>query len=173
MLSRYTGKTICPDCGGTFRRQKLRGKTYWHCENRASLKTQCQSRRVREDAVQEAFTDMLYKLKAYRREILGELIGQLERVQSEQIQRQGIVCRIDKEIADLSAKNLVMTRLHASGALNDADYAQKFAEINNKLPPMHLDGERQKENSLAVYQPLGLWKEVLPQFPDDRGRGVA
>lgn len=149
--SPFSGRLRCPDCGGTFRRQKLRGKTYWHCENRASLKTQCQSRRVREDAVQEAFTDMLYKLKAYRREILGELIGQIEQVQNAEIQNQGIIGSIDKEIADLSAKNLVVTRLHTSGALNDADYAQKFAEINNKLPPMHLDGERPKENRLAVH----------------------
>ena len=149
--SPFSGRLRCPDCGGTFRRQKLRGKTYWHCENRASLKTQCQSRRVREDAVQEAFTDMLYKLKAYRREILGELIGQIEQVQNAEIQNQGIIGSIDKEIADLSAKNLVVTRLHTSGALNDADYAQKFAEINNNLPPMHLDGERPKENRLAVH----------------------
>ena len=68
------------------------------------MKTQCQSRRVREDAVQEAFTDMLYKLKAYRKEILGDLIGQLERVQSEQIQRQGIVCRIDTVVEPLVQK---------------------------------------------------------------------
>ncbi len=144
--SPFSGKLRCPDCGGTFRRQKLRGKTYWHCENRASLKTQCQSRRVREDAVQEAFTDMLYKLKAYRKEILGELIGQLEQVQSEQIQSQGIVGRIDKEIADMSAKNLVMSRLHASGALNDTDYAQKFAEINNKLTELRKERRRQFSN---------------------------
>ena len=30
------------------------------------------------------------------------------------------------------------------------------------LPLMHLDGERQKENRLAVHQPLGLRKKVLP-----------
>ena len=89
---------------------------------------------------------MLYKLKAYRKEILGELIGQLEQVQSEQIQSQGIVGRIDKEIADLSAKNLVMSRLHASGALNDTDYAQKFAEINNKLTELRKERRRQFSN---------------------------
>ncbi len=77
---------------------------------------------------------------------LGELIGQLEQVQSEQIQSQGIVGRIDKEIADLSAKNLVMSRLHASGALNDTDYAQKFAEINNKLTELRKERRRQFSN---------------------------
>ena len=41
------------------------------------------------------------------------------------------------------------------------------------LPLMHLDGERQKENRLAVHQPLGLRKKVLPQFPDDRGECFA
>ena len=144
--SPFSGKLRCPDCGGAFRRQKLRGKTYWHCENRASMKTQCQSRRVREDAVQEAFTDMLYKLKAYRKEILVELIGQMEQVQNAQIQNQGIISRIDKEIADVSAKNLVVTRLHTSGALSDADYAQRFAEINNRLTKLRKERRRQLSN---------------------------
>ena len=72
---------------------------------------------------------MLYKLKEYRKEIVCDLIGKLERLQSDQIQNQGVIGKIDKEIADLSAKNLVMTRLHTSGALNEADYAQRFTEI--------------------------------------------
>ena len=92
--------------------------------------------------------------------ILGFLIGYERKLRFKEagIRTHTIVCAgsalimvVSKEIADLSAKNLVMTRLHASGALNDADYAQKFAEINNKLPPMHLDGERPKENRLAVH----------------------
>ena len=144
--SPFSGKLRCPDCGGAFRRQLLRGKIYWHCENRASMKTQCQSRRVREDAVQEAFIDMLYKLKTYRKEVLGDLIGQMDQLQSEQIQNQGIVGKIDKEIADLSAKNLVMTRLHVNGALSDADYAQKFAEINNRLTELRKERRWQLTN---------------------------
>ena len=46
----------------------------------------------------------------------------MEQVQNAEIQNQGIISRIDKEIADVSAKNLVVTRLHTSGALSDADY---------------------------------------------------
>lgn len=156
--SALSGKLRCPDCGGTFRRQRLRDKIYWQCEKRSSLVTQCRSRRVREDAVCEAFTDMLYKLKAYRKEIVCDLIGKLERLQSDQIQNQGVIGKIDKEIADLSAKNLVMTRLHTSGALNEADYAQRFTEINNRLT--ELRRERRKQLSYEGDERLTALKEL-------------
>lgn len=39
-----------------------------------------------------------------------------------------------------------MSRLHASGALNDADYAQKFGEINNKLTKLRKERRRQFSN---------------------------
>ena len=173
--SPFSGKLRCPDCDGIFRRQKLRGKIYWHCENHASMKTQCQSRRVRDDAVQEAFIDMLYKLQAYRKEILGELIGKLEQLQSVQSQQQGIIGRIDQEIADLSAKNLVMTRLRAAGALNNVDYAQKYAEINNRLTELRKERRRQLSieedkqvtalknlnDIISEYEPNGKFDEDL------------
>ena len=86
------------------------------------------------------------------------MIGKLERLQSDQIQNQGVIGKIDKEIADLSAKNLVMTRLHTSGALNEADYAQRFTEINNRLT--ELRRERRKQLSYEGDERLTALKEL-------------
>lgn len=156
--SPFSGKLRCPDCGGTFRRQTAGDKVYWICEKKSSLATQCQSRRVRDDAIKEAFTDLLYKLKSHRKEMIGELIGQLEKVQCEFIQKEGTIGRIDKEIADLSAKNLVLARLHTSGALNGADYEQRFSDINNKL--ISLRRERRKQLSFEEDRQVRSLKDL-------------
>lgn len=43
---------------------------------------------------------------------------------------------LDKEIADLAARNLVIVRLHTSGILNGSDYSAQSSEINNKKQTM-------------------------------------
>lgn len=44
-----------------------------------------------------------------------------------------VIRRMDKEIADLAAQNLVIARLHTNGVLNAADYSAQSSEINNKI----------------------------------------
>ena len=87
--------------------------------------------------VYEAFTDMVIKLKANQEELLGMLIRQIEAMQN-RTSRQ-----IDKEIADLGAKNLVITRLHTSGVLGAADYSKQTSEISNRITDLRI--ERRKK----------------------------
>ena len=75
--SPLSGTLRCPDCGSTFRRQMLRGTVYWMCSDKAAGATNCQSRRVRENAVYDTFCLMADKLSAHRQELLGTLIHQL------------------------------------------------------------------------------------------------
>lgn len=72
-----TGKLRCPECGFAFRRQMTRNIPYWICSGRSTATTDCQSRRVKEDAVYETFNKMIFKLKSYRSELLGTLIHQM------------------------------------------------------------------------------------------------
>ena len=101
---------------------------------------------------------MLYKLKTYRKEVIGDLLEQMDELQNRYIQSQGIVEKIDKEIADLSAKNHVMSRLHTSGALSDADYTQRFSEINKKLT--QLRRERRKQLSFEEDEQMTALSEL-------------
>ena len=45
--------------------------------------------------------------------------------------------------------------------------------MQNTLPPMHLDGRRQKENRMAMHQPSRLRQEILPQLADHRRKHIA
>lgn len=137
-----SGKMRCPECGSTFRRQSHRGKVYWWCMKAASRATNCESRRVREDMVYDAFTNMLYKLKQYRDVIIEPLIKQMEYVQERTNKNQERIAQIDKEIADIGAKNLVISRLHTSGVLNLADYTAQSSELSNRMTALRAEKKK-------------------------------
>ena len=166
----------CPDCGRAFRRQEIRGKVYWMCGQRAASASNCQSRRVREDMVYEAFTMMVYKLKANRESLLEKLIQRLEYLQSRTSENIERIRQIDKEIADLSAKNLVVTRLHTSGVLGTAEFSAQTSEIGNKITELRIERRKklqEDENDMLIdtmkslnetikeYEPSGTFDEVL------------
>lgn len=136
-------KLRCPECGRSFRRIVTRGTAYWTCSGRSAGATDCDNRRVREDMVYEAFTDMVIKLKANQADLLGTLIRQIEAMQERTSRNQERIRQIDKEIADLGAKNLVITRLHTSGVLDAADYAKQTSEIGNRITDLRI--ERRKK----------------------------
>ena len=56
-----TKTLLCPDCGHTFRRQVVNGTAYWLCAAKATNKTDCAWRRVKEDEVYAAFNLMVLK----------------------------------------------------------------------------------------------------------------
>ena len=59
-----TRTLLCPDCGHTFRRQVVNGTAYWLCAAKATNKTDCAWRRVKEDEVYAAFNLMIQNIRA-------------------------------------------------------------------------------------------------------------
>lgn len=160
-----SGKLRCPECGRTFRKQSLNNKIYWWCSKTASGASTCQSRRVREDMVYETFTDMLYKLKYYQDRIIGSLLNSLEQLQERTSQNQERVRQLDKEIADLAAKNLIVSRLHTSRVLDSSEYSAQTSEIENKL--CELRSERRKklsEDEDPIMEGLKELKEIIEEY---------
>ena len=171
-----TGMLRCPDCGRTYRRQLVRGKAYWMCSGRSSGATICSSQRMSESDVYEAFNRMLFKLKEHHHAILGALIRDIEVMQSKTSENHEKIAEIDKEIADLAARNLVIVRLHTSGILNGSDYSAQSSEINNKISALRserkkklaedegdeqLDKLKELQSILGEYEPTKAFDEDL------------
>ena len=156
-----TGKLKCPECGRVFRRQLTNGIVYWLCCGKAAGETDCRYRRVRQDAVYDTFTMMVDKLKDNRKELIEPLIHQIEAMQEKTSGIQDKVRQIDKEIADLAAQNLVITRLHTSDILPAAEYTAQTAEISNKITALRV--ERRKK--LAEDED-DLWLKSLRELSD-------
>ncbi len=171
-----SGKMRCPDCGKLFRRIVIRGKVYWMCSRLASDNGKCKSRRVKEEMVYEAFTLMSYKLKSKREELLELFIRRFEFVQSQVGGGREKIRSIDKKIADLSAKNIVVAKLHTSGLLSVSDYTAQTAELANQLRTLRqerkeildedendalLDDIQNLNETIKEYQPKGGFDEEL------------
>ena len=134
-----TRTLLCPDCGHTFRRQVVNGTAYWLCAAKATNKTDCAWRRVKEDEVYAAFNLMIRKIQANREYLLGTLIRQLEELQYRTTGSQQRIKEIDREIADLTAQNLVLSRLHGKGVLNAADYTAQSDVLENKITELRIE----------------------------------
>lgn len=134
-----TRTLLCPDCGHTFRRQVVNGTAYWLCAAKATNKTDCAWRRVKEDEVYAAFNLMIRKVQANREYLLGTLIRQLEELQYRTTGSQQQIKEIDREIADLTAQNLVLSRLHGKGVLNAADYTAQSDVLENKITELRIE----------------------------------
>lgn len=129
----------CPECGRSFRRQIISGTAYWHCAGRSSGVTNCEYRRVREEEVYESFIYMVYKLKDNQKDLLGMLINQFEIMQSRTNINQARIHEIDKEIANLSARNLVIARLYTNKIINSAEYSEQTSEVSNKIKDLRTE----------------------------------
>ena len=171
-----TGMLRCPDCGRSYRRQIVRGRAYWLCSGRASGATICSSQRMAESDVHEAFNKMLFMLKKHHHAILGALIRDIEVMQSKTSENHEKIAEIDKEIADLAARNLVIVRLHTSGILNGSDYSAQSSEINNRISALRserkkklaedegdeqLDKLKELQSILDEYEPTEAFDEDL------------
>ncbi len=161
----------CPDCGRLFRRRVIREKTYWCCALRDANGNKCKSRRVKEEMVYDAFTSMVYKLQAKREDILESLIDELDAMQRSGSENHERIRQIDKEIADLTAKNLFITRLHTSGVLSASDYSSQTAELNDKVTELRRERKKkldEDENDVMLDELKSLNDTVKEYQPDGR-----
>ena len=110
-----------------------------------------------------------------RGELLDTLIHQMETMQDRTSRNQERIQQIDKEIADLGAKNHIIARLHTSGALTAVEYAMQTSEIGNRLTELRIE-RRQKltededDQRLAATKDLnGILEEYEPTAKFDNG----
>lgn len=156
----------CPDCGMTFRRQVVKGTAYWLCGSKASGMTECRPLRLKETAVYETFIMLFQKLADNRKNLLGNLIRQVEAMQNRTSDNIDVIRRIDKEIADLAAQNLIIARLHTNGVLNPAEFSAQSSEINNKISTLRTK-RRQKlseDENDAWLDTLNHLNEILESY---------
>ena len=129
----FSGILYCPDCGKTFRRQTTNGKAYWLCAARAAGKTNCRSIRFPEERLEDTFTLLLHKLRDNRESLVESLIQKTEEFYHTRHANTEEIQRIDKEVADLTAKNHLLVKLYQQQAMGAEDYHQRVNEITRRI----------------------------------------
>lgn len=167
------GKLICPDCGGNFRRSHQQGKTEWICASKSREKTTCTGRCIQEETVYRIFHLLLLKLHDYGDALLGTLIDQLETLQAVTADDPERFQSLNREISNLAAQNLVLTRLYNKKLLPTEDYYAQSGDIDRQIRNLQNKRKRllQEQDESETVDTLRHLREVVkaadsPQCPE-------
>ena len=157
---------FCPDCGRAFRRNVRQSSNTWVCSARSALERKCQMRRIREEAVYEAFNMLILKLKDNREELLGTLIRQIVQMNECQYVSNSKIREIDMEISQLSAQNYTVAKLHNMGVMNMEEFTKKASEIDNKLKKLRAKRKKlmSEENNSEMLEELYELNDIIKEY---------
>ena len=173
-------KIVC-SCGKVYKHTYINQKYYWECRRRNSDIDKCQSRRIPEKDIYEAFITMINKLRNNCKSIVTVAISQTERLNMKYGNTAGKIKEIDKNIAELSNKQLVLARLNSKGMFRAAEYSEKSGKLTAQIKELRAERKRllqeQDENSIlsglnTLENVLVNLKEPLTEFDEDTFKAV-
>ena len=156
-------KLICPECGSAFRKVEKDGKRSWVCSSKALGRTACKVERIREETVYRIFRLLLLKLHDYGDTLLGALIDQLETLQAVTADDPERFQSLNREISNLAAQNLVLTRLYNKKLLPTEDYYAQSGDIDRQIRNLQNKRKRllQEQDESETVDTLRHLRDVL------------
>ncbi len=174
--SAYTGRIFCGHCGCVCRRKVTRGLIHWVCNRRNDGKGLCPVPPIPEAALTAATLRLHNKLALHAAELLQPLLDQLREIRERELRSNQRLSDIDKEIANISGQNLVLTRLKSKGCIDSALALSQADELGRKLHDLRrlrrkvleaADGDEQIQTTEAMLDYLDgtQWQaEVTPDL---------
>ncbi len=129
----FMGMLKCGECKHSLRKMLINKKIYYGCSQKLSMKSNCSTSNITEDKIIETYCLVMDKLKDNKNLILDTLIKQLELLGSITNANIKSIREIDKRIADISAQNLVITKLHTKGILDYSEYQRQSLSMNSEM----------------------------------------
>ena len=125
-----SGKIICGECGGTWKRVKLGNRFGFACNTHVKDMNACSMMSIKEDPVKAAFVTMMSKLTFARGKVLVPYSEMLKRGNDE-----GTLERLD-EIETLLEKNMErrqqIMQFFTKGLLDPAVYAEENDSLTDE-----------------------------------------
>ena len=124
---------------------------------------------------------MINKLRNNCKSIVTAAISQTERLNMKYGNTAGRIKEIDKNIAELSNKQLVLARLNSKGMFRAAEYSEKSGKLTAQIKELRAERKRllqeQDENSIlsglnTLENVLVNLKEPLTEFDEDIFKAV-
>ena len=135
------GKIKCV-CGKTYKPLTVNGKRYWECPTHNLDSTKCESKRIPEKTIYEAFITMVNKLRNNYKQILPAAVSQIERLQMKSSKTAARIREIDREIAELNGKHFVIARLNTKGIMRAAEYTEQSGKITGRTNALRSERRR-------------------------------
>lgn len=127
----FSGKIICGECGGTFKRRihNCTGYKYaaWCCNTHIEDKSKCHMLFVKDEALKLAFITMMNKLIFSHRMILKPYLEAIKNVSTDDSLRR--IQQIQTLLAQNSEKRETLTKLMTQGIIDPVLYSRETNEL--------------------------------------------
>jgi Recombinase. len=135
----FTKTIVCGNCGHTFKRKIVNGRTYWTCANHNTNSDNCPIKAIPESDIQDAYIRLFNKLKCNAEIILAPAIRQLEDLIMKKQAGNSQLLTVRSDLISARDRINQVTRLYESGILSAELYngQKKEAEAQiNRLRKM-------------------------------------
>ena len=135
----FTKMIVCGNCGHTFKRKIVNGRTYWTCTNHNMNSDNCPIKAIPESDIQDAYIRLFNKLKFNADIILAPAIRQLEDLIMKKQAGNRQLLKVRSDLIAARDRINQVTRLYESGILSAELYngQKKEAEAQiNRLRKM-------------------------------------
>ena len=129
----FKGRIICAVCGSKYKRKMCRNKAFWVCRKHDNLADSCDSKRLEERSIVEAFLRLNNKLQLNYKQILVPLQTALQDLKLRKFSGNSNIMEIHKAIAKLKEQTHVLSRLKTKRFLDNAKYLEQTSELNAKV----------------------------------------
>lgn len=131
-LNRYafSGKVICGECGGKFKRVKLARYFGYSCNTHVKDKNVCSMRTVPEEPIKGAFVTMMNKLTFGRSKVLVSLSEMFKAYQSTEVLSR--INELDAQIEKNMERRQQILQFFTKGLLDPAVYTEENEALNEE-----------------------------------------
>ena len=126
-------KVLRCTCGSWCRSRCAHGTWYWACRRHDEDKTACPITQIPETQVQQAFLRLYYNLKHQGSHILSDFIANLQSIRERKFLWSVDVIELNKQIAELTSQNQLLTTLKESGCVDPDIFISKSNALTEQL----------------------------------------
>lgn len=126
----FSGKIICGECGGTFKRQIHGNDVLWICTNHLSDLSRCSMKYIRDDAVKAAFATMINKLIFAGKQLLRPFLDELCHVGNEETLRH--IANLKSSLEQNAQRKDDLRKLRAKGIIDSVLFTQELCRMEQQ-----------------------------------------
>lgn len=166
------GKIKCGNCESLFKRKECKGDAYWSCYKHYYDKDDCPITQIPEREFYNAFVVLYNKLKCNYSQILTPMLEQLQTMRANRNQSNLQIVEINKEMANLTEQNHVLSGLKSKGYIDSALFISQTGELSRKIAQLRADKNKlmdsgDEDSMIVNTQNLIELLENAPDYLDE------
>jgi len=159
----------CRCCGWRFRPKKQKDDIAWICSRKGMQKEACKTKTYTNRELERAFVSVYNTFRQNERLLLGETISMLQTLKAKVNAGNDEIGEIDRNIAELTAKNSMYTNLYSSGVIDELVYFEKIDQIKDSITELRSRRLRliNEDENEACIEKLRKLKRILSESPEN------